>query len=703
MPVAMRKVLVCIVALWSLIANMQAQESLRMEGSRGGSGGGIPTLNQHGMVSSGNEGRDSSVVDHGGIPHDVKMFRVDTKLATVIPVETDTAIFNFQNLHFTDGLNGEYNYLGNMGSPRQSRIFFNRKSDGQFIFTDALDFFLVTPAEYNFVNTKSPWTNLSYYRAGNKINGEERIKAKFGVNANKRTGLGFDFDYLYGRGLYDHQSTAYANGSFFAYHHGERYSVNGLFSYNKLRLAENGGLQDDRYITNPEAMAEGKKTYRPADMPTNLKNTWNEDFVRTALLAHDFKLGYYKARTDSLPDTVIVNYDFIPVSKMFHTLEASSNSRRFIDYENTKNYYAQNFLPYDSIDATEYMRMRNTVGLTLIEGINKWIPFGASAYLSYDYRQFTLPDSIGGIGRDHTHTYKENNISLGGNIKRTLGQAFHFDATAETVLAGTDLGAFNIEGNANLNFRLWKDTVKLSAEGYMKNTNPSFYYRRYHSQHYWWDNDLHKEFRTRLGGSLAIERWGTRLYAGIENIKNYTYLAGTPYMSDDYGSKPLSLSSITARQHSGNIQVVSSTLYQDFKLGVLHWDNELTVQYSSDESVLPLPLLNVYSNLYLQFTYAKVLRIQLGADARYFSRYYAPDYAPALEQFFVQEGDHRIEVGGYPFINAYANFHLKQVRFYVMYYHVTQGVLDKTESFLAPHYPVNPRLFKLGFSWNFWD
>ena len=699
----MRKVLVCIVALWSLIANMQAQESLRMEGSRGGSGGGIPTLNQHGMVSSGNEGRDSSVVDHGGIPHDVKMFRVDTKLATVIPVETDTAIFNFQNLHFTDGLNGEYNYLGNMGSPRQSRIFFNRKSDGQFIFTDALDFFLVTPAEYNFVNTKSPWTNLSYYRAGNKINGEERIKAKFGVNANKRTGLGFDFDYLYGRGLYDHQSTAYANGSFFAYHHGERYSVNGLFSYNKLRLAENGGLQDDRYITNPEAMAEGKKTYRPADMPTNLKNTWNEDFVRTALLAHDFKLGYYKARTDSLPDTVIVNYDFIPVSKVFHTLEASSNSRRFIDYENTKNYYAQNFLPYDSIDATEYMRMRNTVGLTLIEGINKWIPFGASAYLSYDYRQFTLPDSIGGIGRDHTHTYKENNISLGGNIKRTLGQAFHFDATAETVLAGTDLGAFNIEGNANLNFRLWKDTVKLSAEGYMKNTNPSFYYRRYHSQHYWWDNDLHKEFRTRLGGSLAIERWGTRLYAGIENIKNYTYLAGTPYMSADYGSKPLSLSSITARQHSGNIQVVSSTLYQDFKLGVLHWDNEFTVQYSSDESVLPLPLLNVYSNLYLQFTYAKVLRIQLGADARYFSRYYAPDYAPALEQFFVQEGDHRIEVGGYPFINAYANFHLKQVRFYVMYYHVTQGVLDKTESFLAPHYPVNPRLFKLGFSWNFWD
>jgi hypothetical protein len=112
---------------------------------------------------------------------------------------------------------------------------------------------------------------------------------------------------------------------------------------------------------------------------------------------------------------------------------------------------------------------------------------------------------------------------------------------------------------------------------------------------------------------------------------------------------------------------------------------------------------NLYSNLYLQFTYAKVLRVQMGGDVRWFSQYYAPDYAPALEQYFVQEGAHRTKVGGYPFINAYINFHLKQVRFYVMFHHVTQNALKQTNSFLVPHYPVNPRLFKLGFSWNFWD
>ena len=149
--------------------------------------------------------------------------------------------------------------------------------------------------------------------------------------------------------------------------------------------------------------------------------------------------------------------------------------------------------------------------------------------------------------------------------------------------------------------------------------------------------------------------------------------------------------------------MIAAALKQDFKLGILHWDNEATVQYSSNQEVLPLPLVNLYSNLYLQFTYAKVLRIQMGGDVRWFSRYYAPDYAPALEQYFVQEGDHRVELGGYPFINAYINFHLKQVRFYVMYHHVTQNTLKQTNSFLVPHYPINPRLFKLGFSWNFWD
>ena len=34
---------------------------------------------------------------------------------------------------------------------------------------------------------------------------------------------------------------------------------------------------------------------------------------------------------------------------------------------------------------------------------------------------------------------------------------------------------------------------------------------------------MDKEFRTRIEGELSIARWKTRLRAGVENIKNYTY------------------------------------------------------------------------------------------------------------------------------------------------------------------------------------
>jgi len=100
-----------------------------------------------------------------------------------------------------------------------------------------------------------------------------------------------------------------------------------------------------------------------------------------------------------------------------------------------------------------------------------------------------------------------------------------------------------------------------------------FYMRHYHSKHFMWDDDMDKEFRTRIEGELSIARWRTRLKAGVENIKNYTYF--------NQEAKP--------EQNSGSIQVLSASLNQDFKLGIFHLDNEVTWQKSSDQTVLPLP------------------------------------------------------------------------------------------------------------------
>lgn len=90
---------------------------------------------------------------------------------------------------------------------------FERKESSQFFFTDPYDFTVRKPSDIIYTNTKSPFTNLTYFKQGDGRYGEERFKAYFAVNVNKRMGFGFDIDYTYGRGKYDSQSTALFNGN----------------------------------------------------------------------------------------------------------------------------------------------------------------------------------------------------------------------------------------------------------------------------------------------------------------------------------------------------------------------------------------------------------------------------------------------------------------------------------------------------------
>ena len=70
-------------------------------------------------------------------------------------------------------------------------------------------------------------------------------------------------------------------------------------------------------------------------------------------------------------------------------------------------------------------------------------------------------------------------------------------------------------------------------------------------------------------------------------------------------------------QHGGSVQVFSASLNQDFRFKALNWNNRVTYQTSSNQDVIPLPQLTVYSNLYLLFKVAKVLHVQFGIDCDY--------------------------------------------------------------------------------------
>ena len=704
------KYLFIFISILCFLSPVVAQNTI--SSSRGSSASGR-SLGTHDR--NGNPIDTTAVTDASTIPIGLYQWKVTRRLGNIVPIPVDTLHAGFQNTNDPAGPTGQYNYLGNLGSPRMSRIFFDRKEESQFFFTDPYDQSVLRPEDVTFTNTFSPYTNLTYYKSFQNRNSEERFKSYFAINANKRLGFGFYIDYLYGRGMYNNQSTAFFNGGLFASYRGDKYDMHFIFNNDNLKMRENGGIADDRYITDPLGMAEGKKQYQSTDIPTVLNKVWNHNTSYHTFLTHRYNLGFYREKVDSLTndklsaanDSIETIKEFVPVTSFIHTLELDFNGRKYITQDDAQNrqYFEHTYFGNDSIDQNRRTSLRNTFGISLREGFNKYAKAGLTAFLTHEYRDFTLPDSTDVPDQRIIKHYKENVVYVGGELLKEQGKLLHYKVLGEYAIAGEDAGQFRLEGNGDLNLNLLGDSVRLDVNAYIKNLNPVFYYRNFHSKHYWWDNsDLSKIMRTRVEGKLNFNRLGTTLRAGVENIKNYTYLANTSVPVTNSKGEIISFKNNAAvRQHSGNIQVFTAMLQQKLKFGIFHLDGEVAYQKSSEQSILPLPELSAYGNLYLHTGLVKnVLKVSLGADVRYFTKYNAPDYSPVIGQFYLQNPENTVAIGGCPMINVYANLHWKRTRIFMMMYNVNQNS-GNSRYFLAPHYPISPRILKLGISWNFFD
>lgn len=466
------------------------------------------------------------------------------------------------------------------------------------------------------------------------------------------------------------------------------------------KIADNSkpsGRPDDAVIAGDEPVAAVKE----AETDTTRTKVDSQEKM-DSLLAE-------KALQDSIDATM--KRVFVPVTSFIHTLDLNTYNRIYQAYESPEDYYADTFYNYntagtyggDSIyDATKMTSVKNTFAIAMLEGFNKYAKAGLKVFASHEMRRFEMPatDGIPNAIGSQTEIWNENSISIGGQILKSQGKTLHYNLMAETWLAGEDIGQLKIDFNTDLNFPLFGDTVTLAAKAYFYRLNPTFYQRRYHSKHFWWDNgSMSKETRTRLEGLFTYRKTKTTLRVAIEEIQNYTYFG------IKYDATPTSRTNVTAgvRQCGSNINLLTAQLMQNFRLGPLNWENIVTYQNSSNSDVLPVPSLNLFTNLYLKFKIAKVLAVEFGADAYFFTKYYAPDFCPQLNQFAVQENSaSKVKLGGYPFADVYANMHLKHARFFLMFSHVNAGN-GTNMYFLAPHYPQNSMVMRMGVSWNFFN
>lgn len=731
------------------------------------------------------------------IPKGIRVWTVDERFGDTKAAVVDTLQHMYMNSTFTEGLRGEYNTLGNMGTARLNRIFIDRRNtQGNFIFTEPYDYIVNPVSDFHFTNTYSPITNITLNSCGDKVTGEDDFKAIFAVNANKRLGAGFRFDYKYGRGYYNAQSTSHFKYTMWASYLGDRYQAHLLFSTNHEKMTENGGITNDDYIKHPEIYTE---SFATNEIPTVLEQNWNRLDNQHIFFTHRYNVGFSrkvkmteeeikakkfamaskkenaeenakeearkkakeqgkkfdekaydkqqgakfsgrpdgakiagdepakdsdakdirndstriavngKAAADSLlavqkknaEDSLFYKSEYVPVTSFIHTVKFDNYRRIYEAYQTPADYYLKEYydagrLTGDSIyDQTKHWHMKNTFAIAMLEGFNKWAKAGLKAFASYDLRHYELPTMEGGFEK-----YNEHALSVGGQLSKQEGKTLHYNAVAEIGLTGVDAGTLAIDGNVDVNIPFLGDTLQVRGDAFFHRETPSFYYRNYHARHLWWENDLDKTIHTRIMGTLSFPKTRTKLRVAVDEIKNYTYFSQS-YDITEEGLRTGVI--VTPMQESGGINLLTAQLEQNFRLGILNWENQFTYQHSSKESVLPVPAFNAYTNLYIKFKVVKVLNVDLGADMRYFTSYEAPDYSPYMGQYTVQgNGENNVKIGNYPIVNVYANVHIKHTRFFVMMSHINAGQGDKNY-FFAPHYPMNERVFRIGVSWNFFN
>lgn len=588
----------------------------------------------------------------------------------------DTLPLNYYRQSIPSLVSDAWSTTGNLGAPGQNMIFDSRPAMSDFFLRDSRLVWMPRFATMRFYNTRQPMTLVSYNTAGSNEDEQQRLQGTFSANINPKAQFGAMADFLYSMGMYSNQAVKNFNWGLSGSYVGDKYQMEAYYNHLDMAAKENGGITDMLYITDPAEIQGGITTISPKAIPTRLNNAESSVRGDELYVGNRYNLGFWRNDTTGGDSTST----FVPVTAFIYNLHVNSAKHRFIDpnaaecAEFFRNTYYNDKATTDSIN---YWSVSNTLGISLLEGFNKYAKSGLSAYLTYQLRRYNNPiDAAYSSGTQHL-------AWLGGQLSKKQGSIFTYDATAEVGVVGQALKELKLDANAATKFALLGDSLQVHLYGKFYNETPHYLMEHFASNHFRWDNKFDLVRTTTLGGDMSLGITDTRFRASVTNLQNYIYL----------GTEGLPV------QHGGNVQLLSASLDQKLKWGILHWDNTLTYQATSNSSVVAVPDLAVYSNLYILFRVA-TLKAQVGVDCDYYTSYYAPAYQPALSAYVAQNS---VKIGNYPLCSVYANMKLSRTRFYVMYSHFNQGMFGGNNYFGAPYYPLNPARFQMGLSVDFAD
>ncbi len=559
--------------------------------------------------------------------------------------------------------------LGNMGSPLQSDHFFNRSRNSIFLFSKNYIDYSSGFADHKQYHVRKPLTLISYTKGGKTSEAEQTISVLHTQNASKYFNFGLTYDNLGTKGMYKNQLTKDNFFSLFASYYKNRLSAQGVFSYNRIRNQENGGLKSDYDIQDTTiesalipfkligASSEVKQKYFSGVFGYNVINRW--------VMAKDSK-----------GNQALIKRPVFTLKAMF---EANQQSRNYIDADtsNYKNYYIIKGITHDSAmiltyETTILGEIDQLAKFPGLPGFRFWITNTRGKYYYFKPSDFIFKRSDDKISTSHfgvgIFSYSSY-LSYSGSLRMYLNGYRSSDKEL--------LGQMVVSPWKSKEYPYVKAKIEVSDK------EPDLFVQNYFSNHFKWNNHFVKEKWFMLGGSIGADKWKFEAGYNLARINNFVYFdtTGIP------------------KQASG-VTITSAFVQKGFKLGRFYSTNRVVWQAYNNKGVINLPTFSIFSSLFFEYELVKnVLMARIGANVFFRTKFYADAYSPATGQFYNQKVK---QIGDYPVIDAFVDLKWKRAIIFFKFDHINQGV-PNNEYFSALHYPLNRRIFKLGISWIFYD
>ncbi len=615
----------------------------------------------------------------------------------------DTIAYSSHNLVAPERRSLAVSYAGNQNHPWQSKIFFDRSvATPDLVALSSYQGMLYTPDNVLFYDTKVPLTFVHYRKNFTDNVLEEVLDGTITVNLGKSINLGISAEHTSARGYYANSKSRNLDYRIFGSYTSDRYDLWAYLANDYYKQQENGGIADMSYITDPDKHDSGRVRISSLDIPVVITSPlFNRIRNGHGYLSHRYKLGYYK-RLDTKSSKVLppgqeeIPQDsviFIPVGSISHQLHYNKASRRMIATQpselwttlwgnavtNEREVPAANgnTTPTKELipnDITEFKVLRNTLSLSLLEGFRPWVKAGLSAYLRTEN---SWAYSLDATTRQMAERDKFFSAFVGGELARRSGKGLNFSTRAEFGLLGKDLGALHLEGDIQTKFRFAKKDFGLKVDAQLLNTRPPYFAT--HNHHTWARENQDFKFvrRFELGAKADLTSFGTWAELRTASLQNHIY-----WTTD-----------AKAKQNTSLIQMTMLRAGHRYQVGALGWAFEGAYQLSTNEETLPVPQLSLRGDLYIDFMIAKVLQVQLGAEAYWHSAYHAPVYHPVVMQFVNQR--EKLIGGASPLVNAYLNFRMRTNRFYIRMFNVGEQLFSPSRETM-PNYAYNPMHLEAG-------